>query len=93
MKVDCVDFNRYGMAIETRRKLKKVTNSFSAFADLYIHENDIPGFVTSVTATDSGYRYGIMFAYTTSQKATTVKSTMRYPRIEAIFQPSQSNRG
>ncbi|MBK8970184.1 MAG: PilZ domain-containing protein [Hahellaceae bacterium] len=90
MKVDCVDFNRYGMAIETRRKLKKGDKLVFRFRGPYIHENDIPGFVTSVTVTENGYRYGIMFAYTTSQKAYNREVDNAVSRIEAIF--SQANR-
>lgn len=90
MTVHCVDFNRYGMAIETKRKLKKGDKLYFRFRGPYIHENDIPGFITSITQTESGYRYGVMFSYTTSQKAYNREVDNAVSRIEAIF--SQTNK-
>ncbi len=93
ISVQCVDFNRYGMAIETRRKLKKGEKLHFRFRGPYIHENDIPGFITSVTPSESGYRYGVMFSYTTSQKAYNREVDNAVSRIEAIFSQGSRQQG
>lgn len=83
--LQCVDFNRYGMAVECSHKFKKGERLAFRFRGRYIHENDIEGIITSVASTDNGFRYGVVFSYAISQKSYSREVDNALSRIEALF--------
>lgn len=94
VQVNCIDINRYGMAIETPVKLRPKDRVLLDFKGRYISESDIEGIVTSVRALDGGsYRYGISFAYCTISKMYSRQIDNALSRIETLCSQWQSGSG
>ncbi len=101
LKVRCVDFNRYGMAILSEQRLRPGDKLEFSFRGRYITEDGIQGTVTSVaeiqdTSHGSGakatsvkssttYRYGIRFSYCQSAKEYNRDVDNAMSRIEGLF--------
>ncbi|OZG72910.1 hypothetical protein BTA51_13190 [Hahella sp. CCB-MM4] len=101
LKVKCIDFNRYGMAILSDQRLKPGDKLEFSFRGRYITEDGIQGTVTSVAELQapcqsshprqisaeslSGYRYGIRFTYCQSPKEYSRDVDNAMSRIEGLF--------
>lgn len=85
LALTCVDFNRYGMAVECKKLLRKGDRLLFSFRGRYIYENDIEGEVTSITRSGDVYRYGVVFSYTESPKRYSREVDNALSRIEGIY--------
>ncbi|RMF18917.1 MAG: PilZ domain-containing protein [Gammaproteobacteria bacterium] len=82
--VECVDFNRYGMAIETTHIFRRGERIEFSFRGRYISEQGILGTVVSRTPSRHGTRYGILFAYCQSPRYYTRQTDNALARIERL---------
>lgn len=85
MMVECVDFNRYGMAITSSTELKEGDKIEFEFRGRYIAQPGIKGVVTSVNKTGASYRYGIAFNYCLAAKDYSRTVDNALSRIEGLF--------
>ncbi len=83
--MQCVDFNRYGMAVTCDHKLKTGDKLEFSFRGRYITEDGIQGMVSSVTEIEDGYRYGILFCYCRSSRDYSRETDNALSRIEGLF--------
>ena len=92
IRVQCIDINRYGMALETSHKLRLRERVLLDIRGRYISETDIEGIITSVREVEDGqYRYGISFAYCTCNKLYSREVDNALSRIETICSQVHTN--
>ncbi|WP_369602975.1 PilZ domain-containing protein [Hahella sp. SMD15-11] len=84
VEVECVDFNRYGMAIETPHAFRRGDRIEFSFRGRYISEQGILGTVVSRAPSRNGNRYGILFAYCQSPRYYTRETDNALARIERL---------
>ena len=90
LDVKCLDFNRYGMAIESRRALKEKERILINFKGKYISQSNISGLVTECTKVKHRYRISIVFTYAQDNKEYSRKTDNALSRIESLYNNQSS---
>lgn len=83
--VNCLDLNRYGMAVISPRPLEPGTRLFLDFSGKYISESRVAARVVGVQKYQAGYRVGIEFSYAHEKKAYSRAIDNALSRIEGFY--------
>lgn len=83
----CLDFNRYGMAVQSDKLLKPKERILISFKGKYITQSNVPGLVTQCIPSSSGYRISVRFAYAIDAKNYCRKTDNALSRIESLYNP------
>lgn len=87
VSVRCLDINRYGMAICSKKAFKPRERILISFKGKYIVQSDVPGLVTESLPTDEGFRTSIRFSYAMDNKHYSRKIDNALSRIESLYNP------
>jgi len=90
MVVDCLDINRYGMAISSNRPFKEKEKIIIHFKGKYISQSNVAGVVTECTEVKEQYRISVVFSYAIDNKAYCRKTDNALSRIESLYNNKQS---
>lgn len=88
--VKCLDINRYGMAVRSRRPFKTKERISIDFRGKYISLSNVVGMVTVCTKVRHHYRISVVFAYAQDSKEYCRKTDNALSRIESLYN-QQSN--
>jgi hypothetical protein len=83
--VSCLDINRYGMAIQSKRALKPKDKVIVAFKGKYISQSNVSAIVTECTKVKNIYRISIVFSYALESKDYCRKIDNALSRIESLY--------
>ena len=89
-EVKCLDINRYGMAVRSRRPFKTKERISIDFRGKYISLSNVVGMVTVCTKVRHHYRISVVFAYSQDSKEYCRKTDNALSRIESLYN-QQSN--
>ncbi|MBU6949910.1 PilZ domain-containing protein [Hahella sp. HN01] len=87
--VNCIDFNRYGMAFHSSQKFRLGEKIELCFRGRYIAENGIQAQIVNCREHEHGFRYGIQFAYCASSRDYSREVDNALSRIEGLFSKAQ----
>lgn len=90
MQAHCLDFNRYGMAIQTSKALKSGERVIIGFKGKYISQSNVPGLVTESIELEDHFRTSIRFSYAIDSKQYCRKIDNALSRIESLYNPKQN---
>lgn len=90
LHAQCLDFNRYGMAIRTVKAMKPRERVMIAFKGKYISQSNVPGLVTESIEQDGYFRTSIRFSYAIDSKQYSRKMDNALSRIESLYNPKQN---
>ena len=82
---NCIDFNRYGMAITSDKRLKAGDCVVISFKGKYILQSNVPAIVTECIQTKARYRASLCFSYAMDSKKYCRKIDNALSRIESIY--------
>jgi len=85
LEVRCLDINRYGMAIKSRKPLKAKEKISICFKGKYIAQSNVAGEVTECTKVKNIYRISVVFTYAIDHKYYCRKTDNALSRIESIY--------
>ncbi|UZE95060.1 hypothetical protein [Alkalimarinus alittae] len=85
VEVQCIDINRYGMAVESPCYFKPKDKITLDFKGKYIIESNILAVVTSSEKYEDIYRLGITFSYSTCNSQYSRKIDNALSRIERLY--------
>jgi len=85
LEVQCLDINRYGMAIHSRKALRVKEKVLISFKGKYIAQSNIAGEVTECTKVKNIYRISVVFTYAMDHKSYCRKTDNALSRIESIY--------
>jgi len=91
VEVLCLDINRYGMAIKSRRPLKAKEKVMISFKGKYIAQSNISGVVTECTSVKNFYRISVVFSYAIDSKDYCRKTDNALSRIESLYNNHQTS--
>ncbi|MFT7184971.1 MAG: hypothetical protein ACI84K_000343 [Pseudohongiellaceae bacterium] len=83
--VICLDINRYGMAIKSKRLLKPKEKVIVAFKGKYISQSNVSAIVTECTKVKNKFRISIEFSYALENKDYCRKTDNALSRIESLY--------
>ena len=83
--VQCIDINRYGMAVESTSNFKPKEKITLDFKGKYISQSNVFATVTSSEKHAETYRLGITFSYSTCNKQYSRKMDDALSRIERLY--------
>jgi transposase len=83
--VKCLDINRYGMAIRSRRPFKSKERISIDFRGKYISLSNVVGMVTVCTKVRHHYRISVVFTYAQDSKEYCRKTDNALSRIESLY--------
>lgn len=84
-EVQCLDINRYGMAIESPIPFRVKDKVQLDFKGKYITQSDIEGQISSIVKRGNYYRVGITFTYCNCSKSYSREIDNALSRIEHIY--------
>ena len=90
---NCIDFNRYGMAITSVQRLKAGDCVVISFKGKYILQSNVPAVVTECIQTKTGYRASLRFAYAMDSRKYCRKIDNALSRIESIYNAQEDPEG
>ena len=90
MEVDCLDINRYGMAINSSRAFKEKEKNLINFKGKYISQSNVAGVITECTEVKDQYRISVVFSYAIDNKEYCRKTDNALSRIESLYNKNQS---
>ncbi len=87
LAVNCVDFNRYGMAVESELPFRPRERLAVSFRGKYICKSDVEAQVTECVPlkNGSGFRVSLVFSYTLNNKNYCRQIDNALSRIESIY--------
>tara|TARA_R110002167_G_scaffold34733_1_gene110994 strand:- start:1718 stop:2122 length:405 start_codon:yes stop_codon:yes gene_type:complete len=85
LDVRCLDINRYGMAISSKKSLRPKDKILITFKGKYISESNIAGIVTECVEVKNLYRISVVFSYAMDSKDYCRKTDNALSRIESIY--------
>ena len=85
LDVRCLDINRYGMAISSKKPLRPKDKILITFKGKYISESNIAGIVTECVEVKSIHRISVVFSYAMESKDYCRKTDNALSRIESIY--------
>jgi len=85
LDVRCLDINRYGMAIKSRKALKAKDKILISFKGKYIAQSNVAGIVTECTRAKGIYRISVVFSYAKENKDYCRKTDNALSRIESLY--------
>jgi hypothetical protein len=91
--VHCLDINRYGMAIESRKLLKPKEKILINFKGKYISQSNVTGVVTESVKVNHLYRVSVVFSYAKESKDYCRKTDNALSRIESLYNRNTSQVG
>jgi len=83
--VFCLDINRYGMAIKSKRPLRPKEKVIIAFKGKYISQSNVSAVVTECTKVKNTFRISIVFSYALENKDYCRKTDNALSRIESLY--------
>lgn len=83
--VQCIDINRYGMAIECDTPFREGERVALDFKGKYICKSNIKAVVSSATEIDGTFRYGLTFCYCLDSKLYSREEDNALSRIESLY--------
>jgi len=83
--VFCLDINRYGMAIKSKKPLKPKEKIVVAFKGKYISQSNVSAVVTECTKVKHKYRISVVFSYSLESKDYCRKTDNALSRIESLY--------
>jgi len=83
--VSCLDINRYGMAIKSKRLLRPKDKVIVAFKGKYISQSNVAAVVTECTKVKNTFRISIVFSYALESKDYCRKTDNALSRIESLY--------
>ena len=90
--VFCLDINRYGMAIKSKRPLRPKEKVIIAFKGKYISQSNVSAVVTECTKVKNTFRISIVFSYALENKDYCRKTDNALSRIESIYSNSHEKK-
>ena len=84
-EVRCLDINRYGMAIRSRRPFKANERISIDFRGKYISLSNVEGVVTECVQVKHFYRLSVVFSYAKESKDYCRKTDNALSRIESLY--------
>lgn len=85
VEVQCLDINRYGMAIECGTRFREGEKVLVDFRGKYIRQSNIKAVVSSATKVDDVFRYGLTFSYSLDSKLYSREEDNALSRIESLY--------
>jgi len=85
LEVQCLDINRYGMAIRSRKALKTKEKILISFKGKYIAQSNVAGVITECTRVNNHYRVSVVFSYAIDNKDYCRKTDNALSRIESLY--------
>lgn len=85
VEVQCIDINRYGMAIESTIAFRLKEKVQLDFKGKYITQSDIEGQISSIVRQGNRYRIGITFSYFACSKNYSREIDNALSRIEHLY--------
>tara|TARA_R110000850_G_scaffold152840_1_gene276117 strand:+ start:398 stop:802 length:405 start_codon:yes stop_codon:yes gene_type:complete len=85
LDVRCLDINRYGMAISSKKPLRPKDKILITFKGKYISESNIAGIVTESAEVKNIHRISVVFSYAMESKDYCRKTDNALSRIESIY--------
>ncbi len=83
--VDCLDINRYGMAVLSPVPVNTGSRLVLDFDGKYITQSDVGAQVVSATPSRAGFRLGLQFCYCTGRANYSRTVDNALSRIEALY--------
>lgn len=90
LDVHCLDINRYGMAISSKKPLRAKEKISINFKGKYISQSNVSGVVTECTQVTDHYRISVVFSYAMASKDYCRKIDNSLSRIESIYNKKHS---
>jgi hypothetical protein len=85
IRAQCIDINRYGMAIVTPLEVSPGSRLLVDFRGKYIRESSVRAEVVSGQPYGTGYRMGLQFSYCMNQHTYCRSVDNALSRIEALY--------
>lgn len=85
LKTSCIDFNRYGMAVESEHAFRPKERIVLEFRGKYICQSNVEGIVQDCKLVGDVYRISVVFSYALSPKNYSRKIDNALSRIELIY--------
>lgn len=85
LDVRCLDINRYGMAISSKKPLRPKEKILISFKGKYISHSNVVGIVTECVEVKQFYRISVVFSYALDSKDYCRKTDNALSRIESIY--------
>lgn len=85
LDVRCLDFNRYGMAISSKKPLRPKEKIWITFKGKYISHSNVAGVVTECVESRQYFRISVVFTYALDTKDYCRKTDNALSRIESIY--------
>lgn len=92
VQVNCVDINRYGMAVESDAFFRPKERLAVSFKGKYICQSDVEGVVTECVHQDNRYRLSIVFSYALNNKSYCRHTDNALSRIESLYSSRQESK-
>ncbi|MFE8071905.1 PilZ domain-containing protein [Marinobacteraceae bacterium S3BR75-40.1] len=92
IKANCVDINRYGMAVVSPLPLAEGTRILVDFKGKYISQSGVKARIMSVQPYQAGYRLGIQFSYCMDRHLYSRTIDNALSRIEALYRDYRARR-
>lgn len=92
LAVNCVDINRYGMAIESDCFFRPKERLVVSFKGKYISKSNVEGVVTECVQLGERYRLSIVFSYALNSKSYCRHTDNALSRIESLYSNRQDNK-
>jgi len=86
----CLDFNRYGMAINAEHAFKAKDKVVVSFKGKYISQSNVSGVITECIEQDGQFRMSIVFCYAVNSKDYNRKIDNALSRIESLYNQNQN---
>jgi hypothetical protein len=84
-EVRCLDINRYGMAVRSRRPFKAKERILINFRGKYISLSNVDGLITECVQVKHFYRISVVFSYAQDSKDYCRKTDNALSRIESLY--------
>ena len=92
-EVKCLDINRYGMAIRSRRPFKSRERISINFKGKYISLSNVGGIITECVKVRHFYRISVVFSYAKDSKEYCRKTDNALSRIESLYNQQAKQAG
>lgn len=85
LPVNCIDINRYGLAVVSPRPMEAGTRLLLDFSGKYISESHVAARIVSCHPYQAGYRLGIQFSYCRNHHSYSRAVDNALSRIEGFY--------
>ncbi len=90
--VNCLDINRYGMAVEAAKGFRPKDRVLVSFRGKYIVQSNVEGLVTECVEIEDKFRVSIAFSYALDSRNYCRRTDNALSRIESLYNNHQESR-